>query len=107
MQLVVRTHEGLPAQSTSQRLSAVQRTGPVLQAMALHSMSHRSPASHETVLAQELVPVQSSSQEPDAQLSGPRQEPLPLQATRQGPADSQLTAPWQESVMRQSTKQPS
>ena len=94
----------LLAQSRAQLLSAVQRTGPVLQApMPLHSISHRSPASHSTTLAQELAPRQSSAQEAvlEVQLSGPRQESSPEQPSEQGPSDSQFTAPWQEPVRLQ------
>ena len=107
-QLAVSAQEVLLAQSSSQRLSAVQRTGPALQAPApLQSISHRSAASHSTKLAQELVPRQSSSQEAmlEVQLSGPRQESSPEQPSEQRSADSQCTAPWQEPMRRQSIAQ--
>jgi hypothetical protein len=105
MQVASSAQEVLLVQSRSQRLSAVQRIGPVLQAPApLQPIAHWSPASHSTELAQELAPTQSSSQEAvlEVQLSGPRQESSPLQASRQGPSDWQLTVPWQEPLLPQS-----
>ena len=102
-QLAVSTQLVLVAHSRSQLLSAAQRTGPVLQAPApLQSIPHRSPASHSTKLAQELVPRQSRSQAVlEVQLSGPRQESSPEQLSEQWSADSQCTAPWQEPVRLQ------